>query len=347
MNRSILPAALALATLKSDNAYGASDGRMSHRLLFGLLCSLLAACTCTAALAFPTKPIRLVVGFPPGGPVDTVARIVALRLGPSLGQAIVIENRPGADANIAMETVARATPDGHTLLLIQPGVAINPGLYARVPFDPLRSFAPVSLIGESPNLIAVHNALPATSIAELVRIAREKPGALNYGATSSPTHLATELFNGLANIKTTRVPFRGAPPAFTALMAGDVQIVISGIGTLLPLAKGGKVRALAVTGAKRSALAPEIPTAIEAGVPEFVATTWYGLAAPAGTPPAVIARLNTDLRKVLAEPEIRSQLAVQGIDEPSPSTPEVFQALIAAEVAKWARVIKAAGAKLD
>jgi len=316
---------------------------MSRRLLVAIF----AACACTAALAYPTKPIRLVVGFPPGGPVDTVARIVAQRLGPTLGQVIVVENRPGADANIAMENVARAMPDGHTLLLIQPGVAINPGLYASVPFDPLRSFAPVSLIGESPNLIAVHNALAATTLAELVRFAHEKPGVLNYGATSSPTHLATELFNGLAGIKTTRVPFRGAPPAFTALMAGDVQIVISGIGTLLPLAKGGKVRALAVTSAKRSALAPEIPTAIEAGVPEFVATTWYGLAAPGGTPPALIARLNADLRKVLAEPEIKSQLAVQGIDEPSPSTPGAFQALIAAELTKWARVIKAAGAKID
>jgi len=316
---------------------------MSRRLLVAIF----ASCACTAALAYPTKPIRLVVGFPPGGPVDTVARIVAQRLGPTLGQVIVVENRPGADANIAMENVARAMPDGHTLLLIQPGVAINPGLYASVPFDPLRSFAPVSLIGESPNLIAVHNALAATTLAELVRFAHEKPGVLNYGATSSPTHLATELFNGLAGIKTTRVPFRGAPPAFTALMAGDVQIVISGIGTLLPLAKGGKVRALAVTSAKRSALAPEIPTAIEAGVPEFVATTWYGLAAPGGTPPALIARLNADLRKVLAEPEIKSQLAVQGIDEPSPSTPGAFQALIAAELTKWARVIKAAGAKID
>ena len=300
-----------------------------------------------AALAYPTKPIRLIVGFPAGGPVDSVARIVAQRLGPTLGQPIVVENRPGADAGIAMETVARALPDGHTLLLIQPGVAINPALYRSVPFDPIKDFAPISLIGESPNLVAIANGVAASSLRELIAIARDKPGQLNYGATSSPTHLATELLNSLADIKTTRVPFKGAPPAFTALMAGDVQIVISGIGTLLPLAKAGKVRGLAVTSARRSALAPDLPTVIEAGVPGYVATTWYGIAAPGATPRPVIDRLNADLRKVLAESEVKAQLLVQGIDEPSPSTPEQFSELIRTELVKWERVVKASGARIE
>lgn len=296
---------------------------------------------------WPSRPLRIVVGFTAGGPVDLVARIVSPRLSAQLGQPVLVENRPGADANIAMETVARANPDGHTLLLIQPGVAINPPLYRKVPFDPIRDFAPISLIGESPNIVAVYNGLPANTMQELVALARAKKGGLFYGATSSPTHLATELLNTLAGVQTVRVPFKGAPPALAALMSGEVQIVLSSIGTLLPLSRAGKVRALAVTSAKRSAVAPELPTVQESGVPGFVATTWYGLAATGGTPRPVIDRLNADLRKVLAEPEVRSQLAGQGIDEPSPGTPEQLAALISSELVKWEKVVRASGAAIN
>jgi tripartite-type tricarboxylate transporter receptor subunit TctC len=296
---------------------------------------------------WPSRPLRIVVGFTAGGPVDLVARIVSPRLSAQLGQPVLVENRPGADANIAMETVARANPDGHTLLLIQPGVAINPPLYRKVPFDPIRDFAPISLIGESPNIVAVYNGLPANTMQELVALARAKKGGLFYGATSSPTHLATELLNTLAGVQTVRVPFKGAPPALAALMSGEVQIVLSSIGTLLPLSRAGKVRALAVTSAKRSAVAPELPTVQESGVPGFVATTWYGLAATGGTPRPVIDRRNADLRKVLAEPEVRSQLAGQGIDEPSPGTPEQLAALISRELVKWEKVVRASGAAIN
>jgi tripartite-type tricarboxylate transporter receptor subunit TctC len=299
------------------------------------------------APAWPSRPLRIVVGFTAGGPVDLVARIVAPRLAVPLGQPVIVENRPGADANIAMEVVARASPDGHTLLLIQPGVAINPPLYGKVSFDPIKDFAPISLIGESPNIVAVHNGLPANTMQELLALARAKKGGLFYGATSSPTHLATELLNTLAGIQTVRVPFKGAPPALTALMSGEVQIVISSIGTLLPIARAGKVRALAVTSAKRSAAAPDLPAVQEAGVPGFVATTWYGLAATGGTPRPVIDRLNAELRKVLADPEVRTQLAGQGIDEPAPGTPEQLGALIRSELVKWEKVVRASGAGIN
>ncbi|MFM9884452.1 MAG: Bug family tripartite tricarboxylate transporter substrate binding protein [Burkholderiales bacterium] len=299
------------------------------------------------AQSYPTKPVRILVGFPPGGPVDSVARVVAQRLPAYLGQPVVVENRPGADASIAMEALAKAPPDGHTLYLLQPGVAINPALYKSVPFDPVKDFAPISLIGESPNLVVVHPGLSSKTLQEFVAFAKERPGQLNYGATSSPTHLAHELFNAMAGVAITRVPFKGAAPAFAAVMAGDVQVVMSSIGTLLPLARSGKVRALAVTSARRSALAPDIPTVSEAGVSGYVATTWYGLAAPGQTPRGIIDRVNADLRKVLAEQEVKSQLLNLGIDEPSPSTPEQLSELVRSELAKWAKVVKDSGAKID
>ena len=299
------------------------------------------------AQTYPSRPVRLLVGFPSGGPVDTVARVVAQRLPAYLGQSVVVENRPGADATIAMEAVAKSAPDGHTLYLIQPGVAINPALYRSVPFDPVKDFTPIILIGESPNLVAIHPTLPAKSLQELIALARAKPDQLFYGATSSPTLLATELMNSMAGIKLTRVSYKGAAPAFTALITGEVQLVISGIGTLLPLAKSGRVRGIAVTSARRTALAPDIPTVDEAGLPGYVATTWYGIAAPGATPRNIVERVNADVRKVVAEREVRALLQAQGIDEPSPSTPEQLAELIRSEITRWERVVKASGARAD
>lgn len=326
----------------------------TNRLLVAVAAGVLVATGLLAlhaaparAQSFPAKPVRLLVGFPPGGPVDTVARVLAQRLPAHLGQPVVVENRPGADASIAMEALAKSAPDGYTLYLLQPGVAINPALYKSVPFDPLKDFAPITLIGESPNLIVVPPALAARSLGEFIALAREKPAHLNYGSTSSPTLLATELLNAMAGIQTTRVSYKGAPPAFNAVMTGEVQMVISSIGTLLPLAKAGKVRALAVTSAKRSSLAPDIPTASESGVPGYAATTWYGLAAPGATPRAIIDRLNADVRKVLGEAEVRQQLANLGIDEPAPGTPEQLAELVRSELTKWARVVKDAGVKVE
>lgn len=329
----------------------AGRNRTAGHASVGALIVVMLSCALFAVAAhaqsYPAKPVRLLVGFPPGGPVDTVARVIAQRLPTHLGQPVVVENRPGADASIAMEALAKSAPDGYTTYLLQPGVAINPVLYKSVPFDPLKDFAPITLIGESPNLIVVPPGLAVQSLAEFIALAKEKPGHLNYGSTSSPTLLATELLNAMAGMQTTRVSYKGAPPAFNAVMTGEVQIVMSSIGTLLPLAKAGKVRALAVTSARRSSLAPEIPTVSEAGVPGYAATTWYGLAAPGATPRPIVDRLNADMRKVLAESEVRQQLANLGIDEPSPSTPEQLAELVRSELTKWARVVRDAGVKIE
>ena len=294
---------------------------------------------------YPSKPIRLVVGFVAGGPTDALARIVAQRLGSALGQQVVVENRGGADGVIGADAVAKSPPDGHTLFFATSGHAINASLYKNVPYRTVEDFEPVARIGESPNILAVTPSLPVKDLRELIALAKAKPGELNYGATSSPTHLATELLASSAGVSFTRIPYKGAAPAMQALMAGDVQIVLSGIGTMLPQAKAGRIKAIAVTGAQRSPLAPEIPTVVEAGL-KYVATTWYGLLAPARTPRPIVDRLNRDTRAMLDDPALKAQLAPQGI-ELSPSTPEEFGAFLRAEVATWAKVVQATGARAE
>jgi tripartite-type tricarboxylate transporter receptor subunit TctC len=299
-----------------------------------------------AAQPYPAKPVRMVVGFTAGGPTDALARLFAQRLGASLGQQILVENRGGADGVIGADAVAKSAADGYTLFFASSGHAINASLYRSVPYRTVEDFAPVSRIGESPNLIAVTPSLPVSTLGELIALAKSKPGSLNYGATSSPTHLATELFTSMAGIQITRIPFKGAAPAMTALMAGDVQMVLSGIGTMLPQVRGGRLKAVAVTSEARSPLAPEIPTVVESGLPNYVATTWYGLLAPAGTPAAVIERLNKDTRALLDDAGFRAQLAPQGVVL-TPTTPEEFGAFLRSEVAKWAKVVQDTGAKVE
>lgn len=298
------------------------------------------------AQAYPSKPLRMLVGFAAGGPADIIARLVATNLSTHLGQQVLVENRPGADANIAMEAAAKAPADGHTLLLGQSGLTINPSLYPKVPFDTMRDFAPVCFIGEATNLLVVHPSVPAQNLRDFIRLAKEQKGKLNYASTSSPTHLATELFNQMAGIDLVRVPYKGAAPAIPALISNDVQFMLTSIGTILPQVKAGKARALGVTSTARSSLAPDVPTVDEAGVPGYSATTWYGLLVPAGTPAAAIARLNAEMRKILAGPEIRAQLLIQSI-EAAPGSPEEFGAFMKADYAKWERVVKLSGAKVD
>ncbi|HWD23219.1 MAG TPA: tripartite tricarboxylate transporter substrate binding protein [Burkholderiales bacterium] len=298
-----------------------------------------------AAQTYPTKPVRMVVGFVAGGPTDALARIVAQRLGGTLGEQVVVENRGGADGIIAADAVAKSAPDGYTIFFASAGHAINASLYKRVPYRTLEDFEPITAIGESPNIVAVPASLAVKDLREFIALARSKPGALNYGATSSPTYLATELFTSMAGVKIVRIPFKGAAPAMTALMAGDVQLVLSGIGTMLPQVKSGRLKALAVTSAARSPLAPEIPTVVESGL-DYVATTWYGLLAPARTPRSVIDRLNKEARALLADPGVKAQLAPQGVVL-IPSTPEEFGKFLRAEVAKWAKVVQDTGASVD
>jgi tripartite-type tricarboxylate transporter receptor subunit TctC len=312
--------------------------------LFVLLLSL-ALCPAALAQAYPSKPVRMVVGFVAGGPTDALARIVAQRLGGALGQQVVVENRGGADGVIGADAVAKSAPDGYTIFFASAGHAINASLYSKVPYRTVEDFEPITRIGESPNIIAVTPALPVKDLRELIALAKAKPGELNYGATSSPTHLATELLASNAGIKLTRVPYKGAAPAMQALMAGDVQMVLSGIGTMLPQARAGRIKALAVTGSQRSPLAPEIPTVVESGL-NYVATTWYGLLAPAGTPRSIIDRLNRDARAQLDDPAMKAQLAPQGVVL-QPSTPEEFGAFLRAEVATWAKVVRDTGARVE
>jgi tripartite-type tricarboxylate transporter receptor subunit TctC len=298
------------------------------------------------AQSYPAKPVRLLLGFPAGGPTDVIARVLAQRLSSYWGQPVVVENRPGADATIAMEVLAKSPPDGYTLYIIQPGVAINPALYKSVPFDPIKDFTPITLIGDVPNLIAIHPAVPANSLQEFLAYARQKKGQLFYGATSSPTMLATEMLNTMAGIQIVRVNFKGAAPAITALVSGETQVLLSGVGTLLPLTKAGKIRGIAMTSAKRSMLAPEIPTVDEAGVPGYVATTWYGVSAPGSTPRGIVDRVNADVRKALTESDVKARLLDQGI-EPTPNSPDQFAEMIRSEIAKWEKVVRDSGVKIE
>jgi tripartite-type tricarboxylate transporter receptor subunit TctC len=308
--------------------------------------ALLLVAGTAASQTYPAKPVRMVVGFAAGGPTDALARLYAQHLGTALGQQVVIENRGGADGVIAAEAVARSAPDGYTLFFPSSGHAINASLYKSVPYRTVEDFEPIALVGESPNLIAVTPSLPVRDLREFIALAKSKPGGLNYGATSSPTHLATELFTSMAGIQVTRIPFKGAAPAMTALMAGDVQLVLSGIGTMLPQVKGGRLKGLAVTSASRSPLAPEIPTVRESGLPNYVATTWYGLLAPAGTPRPIVERLNKETRALLNDPGMKAQIASQGVVTTG-MTPEEFGSFLRAEVAKWAKVVQHTGAKVE
>ena len=301
------------------------------------------------AQAYPAKPVRLVVGFPAGGGVDVIARQLAQELARPLGQSVVVDNRPGAAGNIAAELTAKSPPDGHTLMIGNVGtLTINPSLYHKLPFDSLRDFAPVSLVATVMLVVVVHPSLPVKNLRELVTLARGRPGQLNFGSAGSGgiTHLAAELLKAQNGIALVHVPYKGSAPAFTDLVGGHLQVMIDSIPVPLPLVQAKRLRALAVTATRRSPALPEVPTTAEAGLPQFVASGWQGIVAPAGTPAAIVARLNGDIGRVLNQPEFRDKLILQGSD-PAPGTPEQFGAFIRSELAKWAEVVRASGAKLD
>lgn len=299
------------------------------------------------AQPYPSKPVRMVVANPAGGPADGMARVLAQRLGGTLGQPVIIDNRPGADGLIGSTAVARAEPDGYTLYFTSSSHAVNASLYrASIQFRTVEDFEPVILIGDQPLAIAVPASLPVKDLREFLALAKAKPGALNYGTTASVTYLATALFVSMAGIDMTRIPYKGAAPAMAALMAGDVQLVLSGVGPVMPHVKAGRLKALAITGSARSSLAPEIPTASEAGVSGYVASPWYGVLAPARTPRAIVERLNREFRAAVEDPAVREQLAPQGMSL-TPSTPDEFGRFIRDEVAKWGRVVQETGIKVE
>jgi tripartite-type tricarboxylate transporter receptor subunit TctC len=312
---------------------------------------LALACAIHAAAAFaqyPTRPARMLVGFTPGGGVDINARLAASKLSEYLGQQFIVENRPGAGTNIANEAVAKAAPDGYTLLFNSPAVAINMSLYKNPGYDLLRELTAVSVFSESTNILVVPSSLPAKSVAELVALAKEKPGALNYSSAGPGTtqHLAAELFKLRTGTKIVHVPYKGSAPSITALIAGDVQLSFVNPIAIGQHVKSGRLRALGVAGAKRTALMPDVPTLKEAGVEGVEVPLWFGLLAPAATPSEIVHALAAAVAKGAHSPDMQKKLLDQGA-EPVGNTPEEFQASLKEEVARWAEVVKISGARAE
>jgi tripartite-type tricarboxylate transporter receptor subunit TctC len=298
------------------------------------------------ATTYPSKPIRIIVPQSAGGSTDLAARVVTQRLSDALGQPIVVDNRPGAGSLNGTETVAKAPPDGYTLLAVAASFTINPSLHERLPFDPVRDFAPITRFAALPHILVVHPSVAAKSVKELIALAKAKPGELNYASSgvATSTHLATELFKYMTGTDMVQVPFKGGAPGVIGLLSGQVQLYFATISTALPHVKAGKIRALAVTTAKRSVVAPEFPTIAEAGVPGYEHASWVGLLAPARTQASVVARLNTESVKVVNQQDVKALLLRDGLETVGDS-PEEFAAVVKSEVAKWMKVVKAAGIK--
>ena len=320
--------------------------RIAARALF--VCALAFAATHASAQNYPTRSITIVIPFPAGGSADTLARLIGAKLGDSLGQAVVVENKPGAGGNLGTDTVAKAAPDGYTLLLAPSSIAIAPALYTKLPFDPIKDFAPITLLGSIPMVVVVNPEFPPRTILELIALAKSKPGEITYASAGngSTNHLAVELFKIKTGIDMLHIPYRGNPLAIVDVIAGRVPVFFDFVLTGLPHVREGKVRALATTGAHRSAVLPDVPTVMEAGVPDFEASTWFGLYAPAGTKPAIVEKLNAEILAVLAMPNIRERLTALGVDIIAEG-PEALAALTKSDLEKWGPIVRKAGVKLD
>ena len=298
-----------------------------------------------AGESYPTNPIRLVIGFPPGGFVDFTARLVAAPLGTALGQQVVVENRGGAGGIVGTEIAARAAPDGYTLTVGSAGThGVNQSLYPKLPYNVLKDFQPIARLADAPSILAVHPSLPAHSVKELIALARAKPGQINYASAGAgtSTHLAAVLFEHLAHIRMVHVPFKGGGPAIVALLAGEVPVTFGTAASVSPQTKTGRLRALGVTAGKRSAVLPDIPTIAESGLPGYEMLNWLGLFAPGGTPNVVVSRLAAQALKIVRQPEVIARLHAQGA-EPSPLATEAFATFVKNEVDKWAKVVAATG----
>lgn len=318
-------------------------------------CSLVAAFLACSSLPFsaaaqtyPVKPIRLVVPFAPGGPVDTLARAMTPKLSEALGQQIIIDNRAGAGSTIGTDVVAKAPPDGYTLLITSSSIAINPSIYPKMPFDATRDLAPISQLSTSSLIVVVHPSIPARSIKELIALAKARKGELVYASsgTGSAPHLSVELFNSMTGTRMVHVPHKGAAPATLDLLAGNVALMFNNLISAVPNVQAGKLRALAVTGASRTPALPDLPTIAEAGVPGYEASTWYAMFAPAATPGPILERLHRDVAATMKSPEVRKTLSAVGID-PVGGTPAELARYLRSELVKWAKVAKASGAKAD
>lgn len=322
--------------------------RLAMAAAVGVLCAAAGVLPCAAASPpddYPSKPIRFVVGFAPGGGTDTVARILAQKLGESSGQPVVVDNRAGAGGTIANELVAKAAPDGYTILFMSASFTIHPALTRKLSYDPERDFSPVTLASSSPYILVVHPGVAAQTVKELVALAKAQPGKLNYASagTGSTLHLAAELFKSMAGVNIVHVPYKGAN-GIIDLLAGTVQLTIAGPPQTLPHVRGGRLRALGVTTAQRSQTVPDLPTISEAGVPGYEVDSWYGVLAPAGTPASRITRLGDTLRRILETADVKTKLAAQGMDVRGTTAAE-FSLYMRSEFPKWARVVQSAGVK--
>lgn len=317
-------------------------------LIAPLAAGLMGASVSALADTWPNKPIQLLIPYPPGGSADLLARPVAAKLQERLGQPVVLDYRPGAGGTIASQQLARAKPDGNTLIVVLAAHAINASLYPKLPYDTRKDFAPVSLVANLPLILAGSPSLKARTVPELIAAAKAAPGQLTFASAGNGNtgHLAGELFDSLAGVKMTHVPYKGSAQVVNAMLAGEVQLTFDSISTSMPHIRSGRLKALAVTSARRATLAPDVPTLSEAGVPGFDINGWYAVLAPAGTPSAIVERLSKEIAAVLAQPELRANLASNGY-EPVGSTPAALGAHIDAEITRWSKVVKDSGARLE
>jgi tripartite-type tricarboxylate transporter receptor subunit TctC len=312
-----------------------------------LFVSILFAAQAAQAQGFPARGARIVVPFPPGGTVDVLGRALGQKLSEKWKQSVVVENKPGAGTVLGTEFVARAAPDGHTLLLAVTAHAVNATLYRKLPFDPVKDFAPVSMVATTPNMLIVHPSVQANTVAELIAFAKANPGKVTFASAGSGTamHLAGEMFKSMAGIDIVHVPYKGTPPALNDLIGGVVNIMFD-TGVTLPHVKAGKLKAIAVTSTKRATLTPELPTMAESGLPGFDVVSWYAIFAPAGTPPAIIEILNRDINDSLRDADVRERMTRIGLD-PVGTTPAALEQHVKTEIAKWGKVVRDSGAKAD
>ena len=314
-----------------------------------VVCMLISLASLAGAQDYPARTVQVIVPFPPGGPTDIVGRLVAQKLSEGLGRPVVVENRAGAGGTVGSAAAAKAAPDGYTLLYGSTStLAIAPGLYKSLAYDPRTAFTPISLVSRGAIVLAVHSAVPAATVAEFIAEAKRAPGKLSYASAGSgtPPHLSAEFFKSVAGVDLLHIPYKGGAQALNDVASGQAQAIFEGLVTIAPQARAGRVRALAITGNERDPGLPDVPTFAEAGLPKFDAYFWSGLVAPAGTPPAVIARLNSVLVQALERSEVREALSRQGL-QTAPSTPEAFGAFIASEIGRWSAVTKSSGAQAD
>ncbi len=321
---------------------------MRNTLKNGLCILALMVAATVNAQPFPTKPIKIIVPFPAGGTVDFFARVISTKLSDALGQSVLVENRAGAGGNIAAEAVAKAAPDGYTLLMGSEIIAINTSLYNKLGYDPVKDLTPITLVATVPNILIVHPSLPVSSVNELIALAKKTPGKISFASTGqgTSTHLSSELFKLMANVDILHVPYKGGPPAIADLISGQVNMMFINMPTGIGHVRSGKAKILAVSSIKRISQLPDVPTVDQSGVKGFETSAWSGLYAPAGTPVDIINRLHVEVVKILKQPSVREQLVAQGAD-PVGDTPEEFSRFTLAEISKWAKIIKVSGAKVD